>query len=355
MTTELEILDAIRGGALSLSPLASELAGVAPQSQGAPDAYVDVRWNGHTFRVVAELRAKTTPKSFRDAVERVRRVAPASERLPMVISPYLSPERLAELETQAVSGLDLCGNGLVIVPNQLLVLRTGSANQHRTGRKIRNVYQGVSSLVARVFLVKPTYSTVQAVLDEVSARGGSVSIATVSKVLKVLDEDLIIAREGRASVLLQGDKLLNQLEASYRPPRDRVSRKYRWNGPQEDLLSGLVRNSSGAVLTGAASVERYAVMPRERLIQCYCRSIDVLERALGDRLEESARFPDLELIATPEATVFFDSRANGVVPVSSPIQCWLELRAGDKRQRDAAVQVRERIFSELRALGWESP
>lgn len=65
------------------------------------------------------------------------------------------------------------------------------------------------------------------------------------------------------------------------------------------------------------------------------------------------RFPDLELIESRDDAVFMDRQpsADGV-PAASPVQCWLELREGDKRQQDAAVLVREQIMQDLAQKGW---
>ncbi len=380
-----DILAAIRDGRVALAPLRIRLAGVEPKSDGVrgprrPDAYVDVAWESRTERFVVEIRAQATPRAFRDAVDEVSAYAKASEMRPMVIMPFLSPERLAELEARGVSGLDLCGNGVVVLPGELLVFRTGNPNQYPAGRRIRNVYQGASSLVARVFLVRPEFDSVQAVMDEIARRGGAVVLSTVSKVLKVLDEDLVIRRSGRASELVQPDELLDRLAAGYKPPAIRARRKYRWTGEVGSIATTLSDSQSRVVRTGAGSVDRYAVMPREKTFQCYCRSIAAVEERLAGRIEESSRFPDLELIETDDPTVAFDSRAgsragsrtgsridsqankknesqiesqiDGGIAIASPTQCWLELQAGDKRQADAAVQVRKRILAELESGGW---
>lgn len=358
MEREADILDALRAGTVELPPLRIRLAGVEPPFGAGgrvrrPDAYVDVMWADRTLRFVAELKLQATPKAFREAVERVRSYAAAAEMRPMLVAPYLAPERLRELESRGVSGVDLSGNGVVVVPGELLVFRTGSPNRYPAGRRIRNVYQGASSLVARVFLVRPRYDSVQEVLDEITARGGRVSLSTVSKVLKVLDEDLVIRRDGRASELLQPDELLDRLADAYTPPRIGARRKYRWVDGPGGLMDELSASSQPLVLTGAASVDRYAVMPREKSVQCYCTSIRSIEEQFRGRLEESPRFPDVELIETGDPTVYFDSRSDNGVAASSPTQCWLELQAGDKRQSDAASTVRARIFEELRRGGWD--
>lgn len=356
MMRESDILNAFRNGTVELPPLVIELAEVEPRLEVKgrvlrPDAYIDVRWEGRVFRFVAEFKAQATPKSFREAIEQAHSYAKATELRPLVVSPYFAPERLKELEVQCVSGVDLCGNGVVMVPGELLVVRTGNPNRFPASRKISNVYQGTSSLVARVFLARPCYDSVQEVMDEVTERGGRVSLGTVSKVLKNLEEDLIIRRKGRASILLQADELLDRLAAGFKPPRVDARKKYRWKGPSNELVSRLCDWNRELVLTGAASVERYSVMPREKAIQCYCTSIESIERGLGSELEESPIFPDLDLAEACDQTVFFDRRSDDTVSAASPVQCWLELQAGDKRQRDAGSGVRDWILKELQQNG----
>ena len=148
-------------------------------------------------------------------------------------------------------------------------------------------------------------------------------------------------------ILLQSDELLDRLAGGFKPPRISARKPYRWNGPLKELLGRLRDWRHKLVLTGAASVERYGVMPREKAIECYCTAIEPIERGLGSELEESSRFPDLKLAETSDPTVLFDNRSEDAVSVASPVQCWLELQAGDKRQREAASGVRDRIIEAL--------
>ena len=353
---ELDILDAFRNRTVELPPLALELTEAEPRLEAdgrilRPDAYIEARWGNRAYAFVAEFKVQTTPKSFVGAIAQLRVYAKSAGLSPLLVSPYLSPERLQELEIMDISGVDLCGNGVVTIPDEMLVVRTGNRNRFPTSRGIANPYQGSSSLVARAFLSRPSYDSVQEVKGEVTRRGGWVSLGTVSKALKSLEEDLMIRRQGRTSALLQADELFDRLAAVFKPPDVKWRKTYRWIGPSEELTDRLRKWRDELVLTGAASVESYGIMPREKAIQCYCPDIKRVEQGLGSDLEESPRFPDLELIETRDPTVFFDSRGGATVPASSPLQCWLELQAGDKRQRDAATGVREWILSGLAQKG----
>jgi hypothetical protein len=78
--------------------------------------------------------------------------------------------------------------------------------------------------VPRVYLLVPRFDSVKAVLEEIRRRGGDVTTATVSKVCKSLENDLVLERgRGEPPVvrrlrLLQLDKLLDFLAQNYVPP-----------------------------------------------------------------------------------------------------------------------------------------
>lgn len=356
MLNESDILTAIKNGQISIPPLEFALLGTPSEpSRGKyrgmlPDALVDVAWNGKRFSYAAEIKAECTPKQIKQAVEQVKANAADAGLLPMLIADYLSESRLLILENEGVSGIDLCGNGVVVVPEQLLVFRTGQPNRFPS-RQIRNVYRGTSSLVPRCFLARPSYASVQGVLEEISARGGRLALSTVSKALKVLGEDLLIRRDGRTSVLIQPEEMMDRLAQSFEPPSVSARKKYTWKREPSELLYDTNEWGRGMVLTGESSAELYTVMGRERVQRYYCKAIEPIEKRLWEYLEESPRFADVELIETRDPTVYFDSRSENGLSASSPLQTWLELQAGDKRQVQSAEYARKRVLDELSQYG----
>jgi hypothetical protein len=211
-------------------------------------------------------------------------------------------------------------------------------------------------MVGRVLLVRDHFDTVQEIREEINARnprvsfgeGKPMSLSTVSKVLKTLEEDLIIARNGGIS-LLQADQLLRRLYENYQAP-DAV-KKVRWKIPTTSdslpaLLGEVARQKKlQLTATGLSSVKRYAVMQRGPILSVYCTSVeDMLTSIPGERTN---RFPNLELIETEDETVYFDSRPEDDFSWASPVQCYFELQQGDTRDRDTAKQVKSRLLQEL--------
>jgi hypothetical protein len=164
---------------------------------------------------------------------------------------------------------------------------------------------------------------------------------------------LIIQRDGRSSCLLQADELLDRLAENYERAQITQSEQFRWTAGDVDLPRHVCaageRVDVRVTIAGDASVEQYAVMPRERVTRFYCSNLTAIVEQLGEATQPTRRFADVELLETKDPLVYFDRRWDNGAAYSSPIQCWLELQVGDKRQREAASRVRQRILNEAEA------
>ena len=87
------------------------------------------------------------------------------------------------------------------------------------------------------------------------------------------------------------------------------------------------------------------VMQRGDLLSVYCPRLEMLLERLPGNLSD--RFPNLELVETEDETVYFDTRKEGNSCWASPVQVYLELMAGDKRDRETAEQVKSFILTTL--------
>lgn len=347
LPTEDEALARLRRGALAFPPVQLEYE--QPPADEV-DAAVRMTWGKKTVRFAAEFQRQSGEKNVADAAEQARALARRFEFEPLVIFPFLDEPALDRLESAGVSGIDLCGNGVVVVPGRWYLRRTGSPNPFRAEGVIKNVYRGASSVVARLFLARPEFDSVQAALDEITRRGGRVSLGTVSKVSKRLADELVIERTLSSFTtlrLLQPDKLLDRLTANYAAPvvTQRVSGKLRGIEPAEfrQTLAGWAKRTRNSVaLSGASSVAAYAVMARSGPDEYYCTDMDGLLATLGDRFQPADRFAAVTLAETKNEEVYFDRRED---LTASPVQTFLELAAGDKRDQETADQVRAVIMN----------
>ncbi|MCX5975301.1 MAG: hypothetical protein NTV33_00330, partial [Coprothermobacterota bacterium] len=226
MATEKEIIELITRGELSFSPLSICLLQVQPviKENVLADALIEVSWGEKKAKFAVEFKAISTPKAFQSALNQLKFLSLQEKIGRMLIMPFLDDKQLQELEREEISGIDLCGNGVVIVPGLFAVSRNGEENRFPSSASIKNIYRKNSSMVGRVFLSRSSYPSVREVCEEVNRRNmlvnrwGSkpMSLSTVSKSLKTLESDLIIERNNVIH-LLQADKLLEKLRESYSP------------------------------------------------------------------------------------------------------------------------------------------
>lgn len=60
--------------------------------------------------------------------------------------------------------------------------------------------------------------------------------------------------------------------------------------------------------------------------------------------EETSRFPNVEFLETDDPTVYFDRRETRSISFISPLQAYLELSKGGKREQEAAEPLRANIL-----------
>ena len=352
-TTEQKMREMLMDGRVLLQPLTIRCIRLdqAGDTGRRLDALIEITWGKQSARFAVEMKAIFTPKAFEDAVNKIKAATLPAGTFPMVLLPYLGESQLNELERAEISGIDLCGNGVVIVPNRLFVFRMGARNRFTSSAPIKNIYRKNSSMVPRVFLARPSFEKVSDVLAEINARNLLVSafnrtamgMGTVSKAIKVLEEDLIVSREQGPIRLVQPDKLLAKLLENYAPGKPVITR-VRVSLALAELPGRLAALSEELnlpiVATGLGSVNRYAVMQRGETLSVYCPRPEALLARLP--ASESDRFPNLEIFATEDENTCFDSRPEEKTGFcwAAPVQTYLELMRGDKRDRETAEQVR---------------
>jgi hypothetical protein len=348
MLTESEILSRLAGKP-DFPPLRGTIEEFNPSlflngGEKSADLVLALEWENQRRKFVVEFKSQSAPSYIAGAIEQVRAYSAARpDLLPLVIVPYLGPKSLERLIAAGVSGLDLCGNGVINVPGQWFVFRTGEKNRFPSSQPIKNIYRGTSSIVARVFLLRPNYSSVSEVLEEIIKRTGEVTLSTVSKVLKGLQEDLMISRNGDVR-LIQADRLLDQLQNSYRRPFT----KTRLQGKVDDLQRLITTAPEVANANNALIVRRsqtpYVILPSSNeMTSLYVSSTAPFLKEFN--FEETSRFPNVEFLETDDPTVYFDRRKTGPTPFISPLQAYLELSKGGKREQEAAEPLRADILA----------
>ncbi len=328
------------------------------------------RVNGFDTSVVtfaAVYKTNWTAQSFEAAIKQLDSAAFSAPVFPLVLLPYLDEAKLEVLAARQISGLDLCGNALLIVPGKLLVQRSGQPNRFKIERGLKSPNMGKASLVGRTLLVRPQFDTANNLLEFIRVQGGDLSQALVSRTLKALAEDLVVSNDkGRGIEVLQPEKLLDRLVEGWQASAGGIARREQrllWRGrvPLPDMegsdyvLRSILNVQASQqrqrlVMTGLSSASTWTNLSSGDLHAVYVDAVGDL--LVGLNAEETRRFPNLELWRPPDEAVYFSARhdADGG-RWASQVQTYLEMATEDARTQAAAVALRASILGQLRSWG----
>ncbi|MCC5830640.1 MAG: hypothetical protein JJU36_14430 [Phycisphaeraceae bacterium] len=341
----------LRDGRLAVPPLAIRVL-TFPPDPGAT-ALLEVSFRGRSCRYVAWIKRDAKPMTLRLAIDQVKQSEGESDRgQPMIIAPYFSREKLDQLLDARISAIDFSGNAAIEIPGSLLFYKTGNPNQYPDSSPIRSAYRGNGSLVARMLLLERRFEAVSDIRSGIESRGGSLTMGMVSKVLQRLEADLAIERPNRNAVMvIQPERLLDGLLAEYQPPKimDTWLGKVALSTSRLEARLRAIGRDGGLVRTGEDSATDYATWAGESIMSYYCRAAPtaVLER-IGAQAQETRAFANLRLMQSEDQRVYFDPRSR---LAASPIQAWLEMASGDKRQKQIAGHIRNAILGATGAAG----
>jgi hypothetical protein len=312
-----------------------------------PDAIVALRWGGQDQRFAVEYTTSSTPREINRAAEKASRYARADRSLaPMVAAPYLKPEVLDTLVDTLVSGVDLSGNYAIVVPDRWLVVRQGAANRFPASTPIKNIYRGRSGLIPRALLLRgPFFRSATALAADLETEQ-QVSLPTVSKVLTALEKELLIERTSEGIRVTQPALLLDRLAAEYKPPQIR-RRLVGQLSLTKNEARRLDENAASEGIRYAFDGRGYyvAIPTANPLTRVYTQSIDPIVAGLP--LDVTSRFPTFEFLEVDDPGVYYGVRPDRILPifVTSPLQVYLELSVGDRRELQSARDLRDKLVS----------
>lgn len=351
-------------GSLRLWVLSSGNGRITPSGQWektAADAIVAINWpdggSGEFWHFAVEAKARNTPEAIATAIAQVHHYA---SRLgdgfhPMILVPYLSDERLDELEMRGVSGIDACGNGVVMIPGKLYVRSGGKPNLYRGGRDLNNPFRGLSAMAGRMLLIQPRWNSLNEIHKAITDAGTNLSLSQVSKALKALREERIVSKTSKGIFLREPLQLLDLLGREWKPPADALTHACNVKPGTRfaEVFASLIQQMpDGTNLfqwaeTGESSVGRHASFsesgPRKIAVTNLPLALQHLHHRITDPVAKN--FADFIFIQTQESGYYFHNEVdyNGHL-WADPLQTWLELQAGDARQRAAAIDLRDHIL-----------
>jgi hypothetical protein len=346
-----EGIDRLRQGSIELPPVTLSLieTPVAPQTNIGFDGIIEATGRGSATRYAFRYEPSNSPRWLKLAQTYIRAIAEQQGMPPLIIVPYLSEEALRELEENDISGIDLCGNGVLIAP-EFRIWRTGYPNQYKDTRPIRNPYRGDSSIFARCFLLRPSFDSLSALQEFAQERTfgayqhdaiHSLALSTASKVVQALVDEMIVAKQGNAINLKDPRRLLLLLRRGVsKTNRPALLGKTSLNVEQiwERLADAANIRS---VATGMASAGHYRVLSGVDALSLYVDDLDGVRDLLEIRATRA--FSNLQIFEERKQSVYFDARSEGNIRWASPIQTWQELTMAGPREQEAAEEL-ERLL-----------
>ncbi|HUT46813.1 MAG TPA: hypothetical protein VMX36_11045 [Sedimentisphaerales bacterium] len=322
------------------------------------DVFIDFSiQNGPSFKAVVEIKTVATPKNILMGARQLAAYLvndKEPDRVPLLVAPYIGTKQAKILEEKGISWLDLSGNMSIRVSNRVYIERSGKPNRFPDTAPIKKIFQGTSSLVSRALLLKPEgFKSVNEVYKFINSRNANITLSTVSKVLKSLDEELLIAKKDSFITVTNQEKLLKCLTESYiSGVKRREKRIYTFSIPQQRYVSmrrNVIKSNYLACGFYAAGLKGLAATDE---ITIFTKNMAEARKEF-DFLEPDAEFWNVKFIETDNDEMWFNSvdidlTIASVISVSVPlvdeIELYLEMMAASPRGPKIAEQLKRRIL-----------
>jgi hypothetical protein len=314
------------------------------------DALITAAWRTRSWSFACEVNVRSTPLAIDQAMEQARKsTARDAARLPLVCVPYLNEEAVQRLEEASISGVDLCGNGILIdAPGGLLVRRTGHPNLYPYTVPVRDPFSGQAGVVVRQLTTRRWWTSLSSFHAALAHDNRPVSLSLCSKVISQLAEMRLVNRRRAEFGIRNFDAIAESLREAW--IRSSPRREFPFALPEVSLQLLAERLTRRWVITGGSSVSRYALMPQGGPIRIYVEDVSNAWKQIGGAAEKIPSFANLVVVECRENGVYSNATIDEQrVRWASPLQTWIELKNGDARQQDTAAAVYRTMLEQYAA------
>jgi len=364
--TEKQIIQRLRGATEQYAPLIVKRLDeqVYVSERYRADALVEFSvQEGPTFEAVVEITPVATPKNV---LEKSRILLECidedsnSGRIPMIVAPYMGAKQAKILAEKGISWIDLSGNMSVRVSNQVYIERTGKPNRFPDTAPIKKIFQGTSALVSKALLLQPEgFTSLEKIVDFINQRNANITLSTVSKVLKQLDNELLINRSKSLITVANPEKLLEKLAKGYKSSTERKRRgSYRFEIANiGDLCYGnpigfgipcvkyLAYGFYAAQIKGLATTDVKTIFVKD------IESFRKIAKEKFVSLIPDAEFGNFIITETEDPGVWFDTNYPVYDLVVDDIELYLEMTVDTPRGPKIAEQLKQRILQKASGDG----
>ena len=359
--TEKEIIKYLQESSSQFAPLViSRLEEQAELADGyRADAVIEFSIeDGLGFKALVEIVSVSTPKNIREKSIKIAGYMSELNRqniIPLMITPYMGKKQAQILKDKGISWIDLSGNMLVRISNQIYIERAGQKNRFPDTAPIKKIFQGTSSLVSRALLLKPEgFSSLFEIVDFINERNANITLSTVSKVLKSLEDELLINKSKEKITVTNRDKLLERLTESYiNYTKNKKMRTYRFSVEKPGYVSMTKNVEESNYLACGFYAAQLKGLGATNEITITVRDMEQARKDF-DFLEPDAEFGNIKLIEKNNTELWFNSinielTIESVIKVTilvvDDIELYLEMVADTPRGPKVAERLKERILN----------
>ena len=325
----------------------------------AVDGLVGFAHRSGAYMLVVEVRSNGAPRFVRSGVYQlescVARLRQSGERnggrrfIPMIVSPYLSPESRAICRDHDTAYLDLVGNTRLAF-DTVYIERTVAEKPVSEARALRSLFSPKAAAILRVLLREPGRPWRVADLAA-QARASYGHVSNVRKAL-LAHEWIEVGKNG--VVLVQPHALLKTWRESYRRPAGESITGYtHLHGRQlDERLRGTLNphpERPRAICAQHSAAQLLAPFGRSATHTFYVDEpgAEGLKEAL--KLTHAPRGANVVLLVPTDESLFHNaSEPAPNVFCTSPVVTYLDLWIGNDRDREAAEHLAGEFFPWLK-------
>ena len=314
------------------------------------DGMIGFHCPGGDYALAVEVKSNGAPRSVRSGVYQLEsyvarmrqsgQMNGARRLIPMLVSPYLSPESRAICTAHDVAYLDLVGN-VQLAFDGVYIERTVADRPRYETRALRSIFTPKAAAILRVLLRDPDRAWRVAEL----ATRANASYGHVSNVRRALLEREWLEVRDDGAVLIQPAALLQTWRENYRrPPGQSITGYTHLHGRQlEERLRGTLNSHPErprAIYSLHSAARWLAPFSRSGTETFYADGpgAEVLKEEL--KLTPATRGANVVLHIPTDESLFDD--ASEPAPnmfCTSPIVTYLDLWNGNDREREAAAHL----------------
>lgn len=319
-----------------------------PSSKLVPDFLARANIDGRKIDLVFEVKERPHLVDLRLAAESLRKYA-APDRIPIVASHFMGPNRRALLKEMGIGYIDMAGNIYLRAPG-ILIEREGIRNPFGYKHEGLNPFSDKASIILRILMDKPNRSwKIREIADL-----GSVNPGWVSRVVdSLVERGLVRFSREEGVLLLSGEDMLKEWADIYDWRRNKFYYYYCHALDYQEVLEkigdlNLYPDKSFALGFQAGA---YLVSPYSSFNQVHVvidgKSFDIVRPEIERQLRLESRREGANLILVHpyyKYSALFGARKIRKWYVVSDIQLYLDLNRYPLRGQEQAQHLFEKVI-----------